>query len=542
MEYTTGTNARLHVADPTARRENGYTPRMAARALLCTLLLAAAAAVIAQPYRLTRDITYGTWRDQQGNTRELKLDLYEPVDSILYSALLRPTVVWIHGGAWRAGDKYPAPAAVTNLCANGYVVASINYRLTQQGTWPAQIHDCRGALRFLRSRSAQYRIDKNRVAVWGSSAGGHLAAILGATSGLKQIKIDGQTFDLEGEIGGNLQESSAVQAVVDYFGPADLLAFDDFQSVFPDPENNSPLTELIGGLVWDNLPLARSASPDTYVSAEDPPVLMMHGTSDVVVPFNQSERYNARLSQANVHRVFIPIVGGGHGGTQFMSGTPLSAVYAFLRRFLEGDANRLPLPSISLSTERGDVPFTVSASSAGSHDPDGQLIARYWTFGENGGANGESAQFAYRNVGTFPITLTVVDNAGGATTIERFVVASVAGATDAGIFRVRAPSVRVFEASARKCIQILRVNGARGAVRVRYETVDGSARGGEDFVATSGELTFEDGETWRVVRITMLPDNRNEPDEVFWLRLTSPAGGAVLGPPTTVQLTILDDD
>lgn len=515
---------------------------MAVRTVIGGLLLLLAGVAMAQPYRLTRDITYGTWRDQKGNTHELKLDLYEPVDSIPYPALLRPVVVWIHGGAWRGGDKYPAPAAVTNLCANGYVVASINYRLTQQGTWPAQIHDCRGALRFLRSRSSQYRIDKSRVAVWGGSAGGHLAAILGATSGLKQIKIDGQTFDLEGDIGGNLQESSAVQAVVNYFGPADLLAFEDFPSVFPDPENNSPLTELIGGLVWDNLPLARSASPDTYISPGDPPILMMHGTSDVVVPFNQSERYNALLSRAGVYRVFIPIVGGGHGGTQFMSGTPLSAVYAFLRRFLEGDANRLPLPSISLSAERGEVPFTVSASSAGSQDPDGQLIARYWTFGENGGANGESAQFTYRSVGTFPITLTAVDNAGGAATVERFVVASVPGATDAGIFRVRAPSVRVFEASNSKCIQILRVNGASGAVRVRYETVDGSARGGEDFVATSGELTFQEGETWKVVRITMLPDIRNEPDEVFWLRLTSPSGGAVLGPPTTVQITILDDE
>lgn len=515
---------------------------MVVRALSWTLFLLIAAGAVAQPYRLTRDITYGTWRDQQGNTHELKLDLYEPVDSVLYSALLRPAVVWIHGGAWRGGDKYPAPTAVTNLCANGYVVASINYRLTQQCTWPAQIHDCRGALRFLRSRSTQYRIDKNRVAVWGGSAGGHLAAILGSTSGLKQVKIDGQTFDLEGDVGGNLQESSAVQAVVDYFGPADLLAFEDFPSVFPDPENNSPLTELIGGRVWDNLPLARSASPDTYVSSDDPPVLMMHGTSDVVVPFNQSERYNARLSAAAVYRVFIPIVGGGHGGTQFMSGTPLSAVYAFLRRFLEGDANRLPVPSISLSRERGDVPVTVLASSSGSHDPDGQVIARYWTFGESAGAAEESAQFTFRNVGTFPITLTVVDNAGGATTVERFFVATVPGATDAGVFRVRAPSVRVFESSTSKCIQILRVNGASGKVSVRYETVDGSARGGEDFVATSGDLTFEEGETWKIVRITMLPDAHNEPDEVFSLRLTSPSGGAVLGPPATVQITILDDD
>ncbi|HUT34801.1 MAG TPA: alpha/beta hydrolase [Phycisphaerae bacterium] len=189
----------------------------------------------------------------------LRLDLYRPKDA---NGPL-PLVVWIHGGAWVAGSK-DAPHLALGLVSHGYVVASINYRLSFEAIFPAQIHDCKAAIRFLRANARKYSIDPDHIGVWGSSAGGHLAALVGTSGGVNV---------LEGNVGGNLDFSSRVQCAVDYFGPTDLLAFRGQQTTVGLDAPNSFLVRFVGGVVEEKNPLVAQANPIAYVSRDTPPVL-----------------------------------------------------------------------------------------------------------------------------------------------------------------------------------------------------------------------------------------------------------------------------
>src|SRR5687767_8759314 len=178
-----------------------------ALALAPALLFVAPAAQGQQPGgTVLRDVEYATVGDVS-----LRLDLYLPSDG----EGPFPVLVWIHGGGWMEGSKNLAPNSFqVRQTARGYAVASINYRLSQQAIFPAQIHDCKAAVRWLRAHAREYNLDPDRVASWGSSAGGHLATLLGTS---------GDVEDLEGSVGGNLEFSSRVQATVDMFGPSNFL-------------------------------------------------------------------------------------------------------------------------------------------------------------------------------------------------------------------------------------------------------------------------------------------------------------------------------
>src|SRR5208282_1821342 len=207
--------------------------------------------------KVLRDLDYV----KDGHERH-KLDLYLPEKA--EGAL--PVVVWIHGGGWSAGSKAGCPAVP--MVAQGSAVSSINYRLSQHATLPAQIEDCKAAIRWLRANAKTYHLDPDRIGVWGASAGGHLVALLGTTGGVKE---------LEGN-DGNLDQSSRVQAVVDWFGPT------DFRNIGKQLESpNSPVSKLLGGPVSENKEKAEKASPVTYVGKDDPPFLIMHGDKDPLV-------------------------------------------------------------------------------------------------------------------------------------------------------------------------------------------------------------------------------------------------------------------
>jgi acetyl esterase/lipase len=184
-------------------------------------------------------------------------------------------------------------------------VASINYRLSQHAKFPAQIEDCKAAVRWLRAHAADYRLDPDRFAAWGASAGGHLAALLGTAGDIK-------AFD----VGANLDRSSRVQAVVDYFGPTDFLQMDAHRLPEGMTHNGaeSPESQLIGGAIQENREKTSRANPITYVSADDPPFLVVHGEQDPLVPHHQSELLDAALRQAGVPVTFYTVKGGGHGG------------------------------------------------------------------------------------------------------------------------------------------------------------------------------------------------------------------------------------
>ncbi len=239
-----------------------------------------------------------------GGHERQKLDLYVSKD-----AKNLPLIVWIHGGGWQNGSKDRSPALP--LLQHGCAVASINYRLSSHAIYPAQIQDCKAAIRWLRAHAAEYGIDGNRIGVWGSSAGGHLVALLGTTG-------DVQEFD----VGPNLHVSSRVQAVVDFFGPTDFTKM-NAQATVKGPIDHdaasSPESKLIGGPIQDNHDKVAKANPITYVTSDDAPFLIVHGDADPLVPLGQSALLERALSKADVPCRLVVLPGAGHGGAPFNS-------------------------------------------------------------------------------------------------------------------------------------------------------------------------------------------------------------------------------
>jgi acetyl esterase/lipase len=244
----------------------------------------------------------------------LLLDLHMPLD-VSDSHL----VVWIHGGAWRSGSKDDMPLSA--FVEAGYCVASVDYRLSTVAPFPAQVHDIKAAIRFLRARAPRYGYGADRIAIAGASAGGHLAALVGTTNGHEE---------LEGTIGDHREESSDVHAVVDYFGPTNLTTILS-QSTAHGLEVRVPaLQQLLGGHPDAKPELAKLASPVHHVDAKDPPLLMIHGDQDSQVPINQSHELHAKYNQLDLPVRFEVVHGGAHGGTKFYDDELLTIVHGFL--------------------------------------------------------------------------------------------------------------------------------------------------------------------------------------------------------------------
>lgn len=257
--------------------------------LICTLLLACLGAAAPQTLR---DIVYA-----RVNGQELHMNLTLPDGA---TSKLRPAVLWIHGGGWSGGDYRIDPSADYGLTEMGYVTGSIQYRLSTVAKYPAQIHDCKAAIRFLRANAAKYGIDPDRIGVWGGSAGGHLVALLGTTGGTKQ---------LEGDT-GNLEYSSRVQAVCDLFGPTDFSK--SGIEAYP-PVVVTLLDVLLGGPAKEKKGLARLASPVEFVTKDDPPFLILHGEIDDLVPMSQSETLCRALERAGADVRLVKVKNAGHG-------------------------------------------------------------------------------------------------------------------------------------------------------------------------------------------------------------------------------------
>jgi len=242
-----------------------------------------------------RDIAYV----KNGHERH-KLDMYRPEKS----NTIRPLVVWVHGGGWRNGSKNNCPAVP--LVNRGFVVASINYRLSGHAVFPAQINDCKAAIRWLRANAETYGIDGDRIGVWGSSAGGHLVALVGTS---------GDVEFLEGD-SGHAEQSSRVQAVCDWFGPTDLLLMNKQAGESGRIDHDaadSPESKLLGGPLQDNADRARRAGPITYVTPDDPPFLIVHGDQDSLVHWKQSQMLADALKESRCDVTLTIVPGAGHG-------------------------------------------------------------------------------------------------------------------------------------------------------------------------------------------------------------------------------------
>jgi len=302
---------------------NRIVPSLRNLSSLC--LLACVGLAQGQTVTLTTEIY------AQIGPRPLRMDIFQPG----VGTGPRPVVFWLHDGGWLSGTR-ELPNFVAPLLQRGIAIASIDYRLTSEAgqygadgvTFPAQIHDVKAAIRFLRARAPDFNIDRSRVGVWGSSAGGHLAALAGTS---------GNVAALEGTLGGHLEYSSRVQAVVDYYGPTDLLQLNPDVTTPPgstvdhDPPGG-PGSLLIGyslagqglgnlraNIANANRPfptyrdLATAANPISHVDALDPPFLIAHGTADTQVAFHQSERLRDALLLVGASPQLIAAPGAGHG-------------------------------------------------------------------------------------------------------------------------------------------------------------------------------------------------------------------------------------
>lgn len=258
-----------------------------------------------------KDIEYARLGDMP-----LLLDLHMPTH-VTDSRLL----VWVHGGAWRFGSKTSMPLG--GLVDAGYTVASVDYRLSPVAPFPAQVHDIKAAIRYLRFLAGRYGYRSDKIAIAGASAGGHLAALVGTTNG---------NAELEGKIGNHLEQSSDVHAIVDFFGPT------NFMTILPQstPHGLSvrvPALELLlGGQPEERPGLAKLASPVDHVDRMDPPLLLVHGDQDPQVPINQSHELFGRYKEFELPVHFEVVHGGAHGGRLFYDDDRLDIVHDFLEK------------------------------------------------------------------------------------------------------------------------------------------------------------------------------------------------------------------
>jgi acetyl esterase/lipase len=244
-----------------------------------------------------------------------------------------PVIVYLHSGAWIMGDRFGGPAV--RQASRGYAVASIEYRLAPESIWPAQVEDTKAAVRWLRANAARFKLDPNRIGLFGTSAGGHIASVA-ATSTQPEH---------EGLGHGNPQFSSRVKAVVDLYGPTDLLRIEaDKLPCIPlngnDP--NMPPSLLMGCPIQECKDWTRTASPMSYVTRDDPPFLIMHGLLDCLVPYKQSVSLHEKLTATGVPSTLHLLPKGQHGGRAFDEAKYEKAIDDFLDVNLRGSVAAKP--------------------------------------------------------------------------------------------------------------------------------------------------------------------------------------------------------
>lgn len=265
--------------------------------------------VTSQQYK---DLVYAKVGD-----RNLLVDIYLPENTPN-----PPLIVWIHGGAWRSGSKENPPKG---LLKNGYALASVDYRLSGEAPFPAMIHDIKAAIRYLRANAKKDGYNSNKIIIAGSSAGGHLAALIGTTNGNKE---------LEGTLGDYLDTSSDVQAIIDLYGPTNFLTILG-QSTPHGISVRAPALELLMGKPIEQAPeMAKLASPVFQVDGNDPPIFIAHGDQDNQVPINQAHELHAAYKKHEVMVQFEVVHGAGHGSPDYYQPEFTEKILAFLKKAL----------------------------------------------------------------------------------------------------------------------------------------------------------------------------------------------------------------
>jgi len=244
-----------------------------------------------------------------------------------------PVIMLIHGGAYKSGDKRDMLTNLADILDRGYAVVSVNYRLIDEAIFPAQIYDIKAAIRFIRANTSKYNIIPDKMATWGESAGGHLSALAG-TSG------DGSSLDDPSL--GNSDQSTKIQACVDWYGPINFLTMDDqFKQSGIDGQVHNVATSseslLIGKAITLAPDLVKKANPETYISTDDPPIYIQHGTKDIIVPVQQSTNfYNNLIKYVDSEKIsYESVQDAVHGDPYFRTKDNVDKVLNFLDKYLK---------------------------------------------------------------------------------------------------------------------------------------------------------------------------------------------------------------
>lgn len=278
------------------------------------LLVLAASPILAQELTAQQQIVLSTAEKNQIEVRldqpyagnenpKQRVDVYLPKKRNSDKPL--PVVALIHGGGWVNGDRIGYAAQAIQLARTGdYAAVTVGYRLTKEARWPAQIYDCKAAIRWIRAHAKELNLDADKIAVWGSSAGGHLSSLLGTSGGVQE---------LEGDLGPNTSLSSRVQCVVNLCGPEDFTLALMFDKEGQPNWNDDAVRGLLGGSAQEKHAEAVAATPVTYVSKDDPPFITFQGTKDQRVSFRHAETIHAALQKVGLTSLLVPITHGGHG-------------------------------------------------------------------------------------------------------------------------------------------------------------------------------------------------------------------------------------
>ncbi len=285
-------------------------------AVLGTLLAAILLPLAAADQAPTRTgLTFATFDDQ-----ELKLDLYQPSGDAGPVGVL----IWVHGGAWRAGDR--SSVDLKGMTDHGWAVASVDYRLSTVAPFPAQVHDIKAAIRYLRAHAAELGLPAAPFVIAGSSAGGHLAALVGVSNG---------SPELEGKVGTALSTDSSIQAIVDLYGASNLTTILPQSTPHGLNVRRPALELLLGGQPEDVPEIARLASPVFQVDAQDPPLYLSHGDQDPQMPINQAHELQGAYEALGLPVSFTVMHGSAHGGPAFTAPAELARIDTFLRTHLD---------------------------------------------------------------------------------------------------------------------------------------------------------------------------------------------------------------
>ncbi len=278
--------------------------------------------------KILKDIPYAGDRDP----RHL-LDLYLP--EIPLPGKL-PLVILVHGGGWNAGEKEAFEGPAAEFVRHGYASASLNYRLSRQAKFPAQVEDCKAAVRWLRAHADTYGLDPQKFVIGGHSAGGHLAAFLGVTNGEKRF-----------ERGKNLKVDSSVQAVLWFAGVGNFVARVQTPGYESEGAPGSGQSMLIGGAVLKNREKAMKASPIRYVGEGDAPIIFFHGDRDELVPIAQAKEMDEALKAKGVETELHIMPGANHGGPGFFSPLAMHQIDKFLSRVLKPESGSIGVPPLA---------------------------------------------------------------------------------------------------------------------------------------------------------------------------------------------------